>query len=96
MKMIMIAYNEAIDEEIMQVLKTNGQAEFTKWTKVHGWGQQSEPHLMTHVWPKGNNVLMSCVEDQRAAKIMQGVRELRKALAHEGIKAFSMPIDDVT
>ena len=96
MKMVVIAYNEAIDEEVMELLRNNVQAEYTKWTKVSGWGQHSEPHLMTHVWPKGNNVLMTCVEDQKAVKIMDGVRELRKTLGHEGIKAFSMPVDDVT
>ena len=61
-----------------------------------GSGQHSESHLMTHVWPKANNVLMTCVEDQKAVKIIDGVRELRKTLGHEGIKAFLMPVDDVT
>lgn len=96
MKMIMIAYNEAVDEEVMEVLKGNDQAEFTKWTKVLGWGRQSEPHLLTHVWPNANSFLMTCVTDEKASGIMQGVRELRKTLGHEGIKAFSLPVEDAT
>ncbi len=45
MKMVMIAYNEAIDEKVMDMLNSNIQAEYTKWTKVSGWGQQSESHI---------------------------------------------------
>ena len=96
MKMIFITYSETIDEKVMGLLRSNVQAEYTKWTKVMGWGQQGEPHLMNHVWSKGNNVLMTCVEDKKVVKIMDGIRELRKTLGHEGIKAFSMPVDDVT
>ncbi len=96
MKMIMIVYSEAVDEEAMAMLKTKVQAEYTKWTGVLGWGQHSEPHLLTHVWPKANNILMICVEDQKAGAIMDGVRELRQTLGNEGVKAFSMPVDDIT
>ena len=96
MRMILIAYNEAMDEEVMEVLKANLQAEFTKWTRVLGRGQHSEPRLLTSVWPVGNNVLMTCVADEKAPGIMQGVRELRKTLGHEGIKAFSWTVEDVT
>ena len=92
----MIAYNEAVDEDVMEMLRDNVQAEYTKWTKVLGWGQHSEPHLLTHGWPKGNNVLVICVEDKKAGAIMNGVRELRKTLGNEGVKAFCMPLDDVT
>ena len=96
MKMIMIAYNEALDEEVTEILRSSAQAEFTKWTKVLGRGQESEPHLMTHVWPKANNFLIACVPDEKAPRIMQDVRELRKTMGHEGIKAFSLPLEDVT
>lgn len=96
MKMIMVAYNEALDEEVMELLRSCGQAEFTKWTRTLGWGAQSEPHLMTHVWPKANNVLMVCVEDARASRIMAAVRERRSRLAKEGFKAFAWTVDEVT
>jgi len=96
MKMILITYGEAIDEAVMGLLRSSVQAEYTKWTKVSGWGQHAEPHLMNHDWPKGNSVLMTCVEDEKAGKLLDGVRELKKTLKHEGIKAFSMPVDDMT
>ena len=96
MKIIMIAYSEAIDNEIMELLESNTIEGFTKWTKVIGKGTSSGPHLLNHVWPKGNNVIMCCVQDDKAEKLLQGVRELKKTTGHEGVKAFSMPVDDVT
>lgn len=97
MKMVFIAYNEAIDDEVMAALASCCDiVRFTKWTKVQGQGTHSEPHLMSRVWPKANNVLMACVEDERAARVMARVRELRKTLGQQGIKAFLLPVEDVT
>lgn len=96
MKMILIAYNEAIDSDVMDLLSGCGIEGFTKWTRVQGNGRQSGPHLMTHVWSKGNNALMCCVEDDRATALLDAVRGLRHTLGHDGIKAFAMPVSDVT
>jgi len=97
MKMILIAYNEALDAEVMERLQACcGVARFTKWTKVLGQGSHSEPHLLNHIWPKANNVLLACVEDAKAVKMMAAVREARQTLGREGIKAFLLPVDDVT
>lgn len=97
MKMVIIAYNEALDEEVMEALAACcSVVEFTKWTRVMGQGRHSEPHLMNHIWPKANNVVMCCAEDARAVRIMEGVRALRKKVGHQGIKAFLLPVDDVT
>jgi len=96
MKLILIAYNEAIDEEVMATLTTLSVERYTKWTKVHGKGRTSEPHLLSHVWPKANIVLAVCVADEAAAELMQAVRELRKRLGREGVKAFSVPVAECT
>ena len=96
MKMVMIAYSEALDNEIMELLKSNTIENFTKWTKVLGRGSSSGPHLLSHIWPKGNNVVLCCIQDETARDMMQSIRELRKTMGHEGVKAFSMPATDVS
>ncbi|MCX7591488.1 MAG: hypothetical protein N2255_07655 [Kiritimatiellae bacterium] len=97
MKMIMIAYNEAVDQEVLETLRDCCDVvAFTKWTKVLGQGCQSEPHLLSHIWPKANSVLMVCTEEKTAYAIMEKVRDLRKSLAKEGIKAFMWTVEDVT
>jgi len=93
MKMVLIAYNEAIDEEVLEVLVRAGAENYTKWTRVQGKGATSGPHLGSHVWPKQNNVLAIAVDDQQAQAILGGVRELRSRLGEKGVKAFVLPLE---
>jgi len=94
MKLVLIAYNEALDEEVGKLLGENKVEGFTKWIKVYGKGRSSGPHLGTHVWPKANNVLAIVTEDDMAEKLLNGVRELRTRLSKEGIKAFVVNVED--
>jgi nitrogen regulatory protein PII len=96
MKLVMIMYNEAINSEVESLLEQNGVDGFTKWTKVFGKGRASGPHLGTHIWPKANNVIFASTGEEAADKIMQGIRELRKRLAKEGVKAFMWEIEEIT
>jgi len=93
MKLVLIAYNEALDQEVGELLSRNGVEGFTKWTKVYGKGRSSGPHLGTHVWPKANNVLAVVAEDDTAEKLLEGVRELRTYLSSEGVKAFVVNVE---
>jgi hypothetical protein len=95
-KFVLIAYNEAIDEEVLSLLSEVGVENYTKWTRVLGKGTTSGPHLDTHVWPKANNVLAVGVGDGQAVELLEQVRRLRDELGHEGVKAFQMPLEDMT
>ena len=94
--MVLIAYNEALEGELMELLDSNAVDGYTQWTQVRGKGVASEPHFLSHVWPKANGVVMCCVDDEKATKLMNAVRALRQRLAQEGVKAFSLPVSDVT
>lgn len=96
MKMVLVVYNEAIDEELMQVLEKCGLKYYTKWQRLLGRGESSEPHLGTSVWPGQNNVLAVVCEDDRVKALLSCVKELRKKLSKEGIKAFVLPIEEIT
>jgi len=96
MKLVMIAYNEAQDSALDRMLERAGVEGFTKWTRAYGKGRSSGPHLGTHVWPKTNNVLAVAVEEGIAEKLLDGVRELRKDMSGQGVKAFVLPCDVVT
>ena len=96
MKMILIVYNEAIDEEVMSSLETCGIESFTKWQKVLGKGKLSEPHLGSSVWPGVNNVCMVVIDENKVPALLVQVRNLRKTLGKEGIKAFVLPIETLT
>lgn len=96
MKMVFITFNEAINAEVMDALASNGIETYTLWNNVLGSGKTSGPHLMTHIWPKANNVIMTGCRDEQAAGVMACVRKLRETLGHEGVKAFVMPLEEMT
>ena len=96
MKMLMIAYDDSMDSQVMDVIHLHAQAEYTKWNHVIGWGQHSEPHLMSPIWPKANNVLMTCLEDEKASHILESLRGLKKNAGLRGLKAFLLPVLETT
>jgi nitrogen regulatory protein PII len=96
MKMVLIVYSEALDEEVMQALRVGAASGYTKWTRVLGDGHSSGPHLGTNIWPKANNVLAVVAEDDQVGPLVECVRALRTELGAEGVKAFVLPVEAVT
>ncbi|MCU0666375.1 MAG: hypothetical protein MUF05_04710 [Candidatus Omnitrophica bacterium] len=95
-KMIMIIYNEAIDIEVMEVLEKCAVKSYTKVPGVFGAGEKSGIHLGDDIWPGRNNLLFAAVNAIQSAKVLEEIRKLRISLAHEGVKAFVMPIESFT
>jgi len=91
----LVIYNEALDEDVLSSLEKCGIPHFTKWQKVLGKGQISEPHLDTSVWPGVNNVCAAVVENKLVPVVLAKIKELRVSLGREGIKAFVLPVEDV-
>ncbi|MDP2904940.1 MAG: hypothetical protein Q8O22_01385 [Candidatus Omnitrophota bacterium] len=96
MKMVMIVYNEAIDMEVMEILAACGLKNYTKTNAAFGRGNTSGTHLGNDIWPGRNNILYVSCQDAEARLILSKVRELRKTLGHEGVKAFILPVEEVT
>ena len=96
MKMVMIAYNEAIDAEVMEVLAGCGLENYTKIMGIFGRGSTSGTHLGNDVWPGRNNILYIACEEKQAQQLLSCIKELRKKLAKEGIKAFLLPVEEIT
>lgn len=88
MKMVMIVYNEAIDADVMESLETCCLKNYTKLTGAFGRGQASGTHMGNDIWPGLNNILYVACQEKEAEFILGRVKELRKTLAHEGVKAF--------
>ncbi len=96
MKMVFIMYNIAINDEVMEILKDAGIEGYTRWERTTGCGQTSGPHFGTHVWPPVNSVLAIAVEDDRKDKLIERIKEVRKKIGKEGIKAFVLPLEEMT
>lgn len=96
MKMIMIAYNEAMDMEVMEILENCSLTNYTKIGETFGRGTSSGTHLGTDIWPGLNNVLYAACPDDRVQQILAAIRNLRKSLGKEGVKAFVWQLVEMT
>jgi len=95
-KLTMIIYNEAIESEVMDVLKNCGLENFTKIPGVFGKGSSSGAHFGNDIWPGRNNILFVACEEEKCKKLIFCIRELRKKLKKEGIKAFVWNLEEIT
>ncbi|MFH0763151.1 MAG: PG0541 family transporter-associated protein [Candidatus Omnitrophota bacterium] len=95
-KMVMVVYNEALDMEVMEALENCALRNFTKILGAFGSGCASGFHLGTDVWPGRNNILYAACTEPQSRQLLSCVRELRKKISHEGIKAFVLPIEAAT
>ncbi len=95
-KMVMISYNEAIDADVMEVLQHCALNNYTKINGVFGKGKASGTHLGDDIWPGRNNILYVACDEKESKKLISCIKELRKTLGKEGIKAFILPIEDLT
>lgn len=96
MKMMMMAYNESMEMEVMELLADCGLLNYTKIGRAFGKGEASGAHLGTDVWPGMNSVLYVAFPEENAGRLLDGVRRLRQTLGMEGIKAFVWSLDEVT
>ncbi|MBN2301488.1 MAG: hypothetical protein JXN60_03120 [Lentisphaerae bacterium] len=96
LKMIIVSYNAAIDDDLMDVMSAVGMVNFTKFSEVYGKGQTSGIHDGSDVWPGINNVLLAVVSEEVADRALEAVRDLRKKLGNEGVKAFILPVEAVS
>ena len=94
MKGIFIAYNQAYNEEIVQLLEKAGQRGYTKWEEIGGRGSvDGEPHLGNHAWPTQNHAVFTAVPDDRAEEIVRLLRETDAANPKLGLRAYVWTVE---
>lgn len=96
MKMVIITYNEAMDDEVMELLAEASIKNYTKTTGAFGSGQTSGTHMGNDIWPGLNNILYIACEEKDSKELLSRIKALRKDFGKEGIKAFLLPIEDLT
>jgi nitrogen regulatory protein PII len=94
MKAIFIAYNQAYNQEIVELLEELGQRGYTVWEEIGGRGSvDGEPHLGNHAWPTQNHALLSVVEDALAPRVMEALRQLDADNQKLGLRAYVLPVE---
>ena len=95
MKAVFISHNQALTEEVEDILKNLAIRGFTQWTEVNGQGTKNgEPHMGTHTWPSLNNALLTIIPDEKVNKLLEALTELDKKVEDQGLKAFVWNIEN--
>ena len=94
MKAIFIVFNQALTENVLQMLDGNNIRGFTQWDDVKGRGTfKGEPHMGTHTWPALNSAVMTIVEEDNVEKVLAGVSKINEAAEKQGIRAFVWSVE---
>ena len=94
MKAMFIAFNQAYNEEIVDLLQKRGQRGYTKWEDIAGRGTfYGEPHLGNHAWPTQNHAIFAAVPDEVVPVIMADLRMTDEAHPDLGLRAYVLNIE---
>jgi len=89
MKVIFIAYNQAYNEEIVEILEKHNQRGYTRWTDIQGKGHfNGAPRMGSHAWPEENHAILTMVKDEKVSGILEDLKIKDEAAPELGIRAF--------
>lgn len=89
MKAIFISYNQAYNEEIVDILDAHSQRGFTRWQDIDGRGSvDGRPHYGNHAWPVQNHAILTFVEDDKVSGILADLKAKDEQTNDLGLRAF--------
>lgn len=95
MKALFIAYNQAYNEEIVEVLEANRQRGFTRWEEIQGRGGfNGIPRMGSHAWPEQVHAIFAAVPDDKVEPILEALKAKDEAAPDLGLRAFSWNIEN--
>jgi nitrogen regulatory protein PII len=96
MKAVFISHNQALTEEVEEILDNLAIRGYTQWTEVNGRGSENgEPHMGTHTWPSQNNVLITMIQDEKVNKLLEQLSKLNNQVEEQGLRAFVWNIEQM-
>ena len=94
MKAILITFDQAHYERIVEILERNNCRGFTAWPQVTGRGSvDGEPHYGSHAWPSMASAIITMVEDKRVDLVLSKLKTLDEDRPLLGLRAFVWQIE---
>ncbi len=89
MKAVMITFDQAHYERIVDALDRLNCRGYTAWNQVSGRGSHSgEPHYGSHAWPALASAILTMVPDERVEPLLKRLREFDSESPKLGLRAF--------
>lgn len=94
MKAIMITFDQAHYERIVDLLERNNCRGFTAWPQVMGRGsRQGDPHYGSHAWPSMASAILTVVDDSKVDSVLGILKALDDERPKLGLRAFVWDIE---
>lgn len=94
MKSVLITFDQAHFENIIEALEKSASRGFTSWREVQGRGSRGgEPHYGSHAWPSLSSAIISVVEDSNVDALLNRLRALDEESPKLGLRAFVWNIE---
>jgi len=95
MKMYLIIYDVAFDEDVNEALSSSGITGFTKWDRVLGKGELSDPKMDDAVWPGYNCTIMAAVSPSEEPDLKEAMQSLYIKMGSKGLRVFGWEVEQL-
>lgn len=95
MELLMIVCSATLSDEIEELLSSNDVQNFSLIPEVYGSGKGGSTRLNTEVWPGINLMYLVTTTPEKAEAIKHWARDYRKEETREGLKVFSLALNEV-
>lgn len=94
MKSVLISYDQAHQENVLEALNETSVRGYTFFEGVGGRGSKTgEPHLGSHAWPSMNSAIITVIEDSQVEPLLKRLRTLDVDNPLLGLRAFVWNIE---
>lgn len=95
MELLMIVCSATLSDDIEDLFRKNDITNYTLIPEVYGSGKGGSTRLNTEVWPGINLMYLVTTLPEKAEAIKKWAREYRKDETREGLKMFSLALNEV-
>ena len=94
MKSIMIAFDQAHQDVIINILQHSLVRGYTEFPITQGKGSfTGDPHLGSHAWPSMCSTIITIVDDDRVEPVLKRLKNLDNMYPDLGLRAFVWNIE---
>ena len=94
MKTVLITYDQAHHDNVIDVLRSSLCRGYTLLPQVGGCGTRTgEPHLGSHAWPAMNEAVITVCEDERVQPLLDRLKKVDLDNPLLGLRAFVWNIE---
>lgn len=95
MELLVIVCSSTMQDSVEEFFEKNGIAAYTQIPDVIGSGRGGGTRLNSEVWPGTNTMYFVALPSEQADSLKDWVLEYRKREIREGIKVFTLGLQEI-